>query len=240
MQYKNLILEVSKKNNLALKLHTNGFEEVIIISNGWTMSKESEFIKKFVNKLSKAFDVVTFDYRGHGESSGFYTFSGKEIQDLKTIVNYAKSHYKKVNLIGFSLGAAISILYTAEHNDINRLVTVSAPHSFEKIKTFAWLKDFIANPFGKYELDVCKKLRPSLIICKKTKPIDVVDKISIPTLFITGKKDTITPFEYTKKLFNKAKCKKLFEVFENCNHAEDLIYQEEEKLINRCLAWLKG
>lgn len=234
--------ELCIKTNDGIKIAINHFksnkEQVLIIANGWTMSKDSSFTNQIASLFAQIFDVISFDFRGHGKSSGIYTFTSKEPEDLKSVVNYAQKRYKKIYLIGFSLGGAISMIYSADTAIVNRLIVVSAPHSFKKINTLMWIKDFIKNPFKKYELKVWKKLRPSPIIRKKIRPIDIVDKIKIPTLFIVGDSDTITHPNDTKSLFNKAKCEKKFDLFEKCNHAEDLIYQEKEKLVNICKNWL--
>lgn len=238
--HEELYITTSDGIKIAINHFKTGKEEVLIIANGWTMSKDSKFTSEMAKLFAKTFDVISFDFRGHGKSSGAYTFTSKESQDLKSVVNYANNLYKKVYLIGFSLGAAISIIHSAQTEHIDRLITVSAPHSFAEIKHFMWAKDFVTNPFKKYEFKICIKLRPSPIIQKKIRPIDIVDKISIPTLFIVGDSDTITHPEDTKSLFYKAKCEKKFELFENCHHGEDLIYQEKEKLINTCIEWLIG
>lgn len=236
--YKELYIKTSDGIKIAINHFMDNKEQVLIIANGWTMSKDSSFIREMANLFAKTFDVISFDFRGHGKSSGIYTFTSKEPEDLKSVVNYAKNIYKKIYLIGFSLGGAISIIYSADTENINRLIIVSAPHSFSKINNFMWIKDFIKNPFKKYELKIWGKLRPSPIIRKKIKPIDIIDKIKIPTLFIVGDSDTIIHPNDTKSLFHKAECEKKFELFENCNHAEDLLYQEKKKLINICKEWL--
>lgn len=229
------------KTSDGIKIAINHFkrdkEQVLIIANGWTMSKDSKFIKEMSTLFAKTFDVISFDFRGHGKSSGIYTFTSKEHKDLKSVINYANKFYKKIYLLGFSLGGAISIIQSANEERLDRLIIVSAPHSFAKIKNFMWIKDYVKNPFKKYELKVGLTLRPSPIILKKVKPIDVVDKISIPTLFIAGDSDTIVHSKDTKSLFHKATCEKKFELFKNCNHAEDLLHQEKEKLIDTCTEW---
>lgn len=236
--YEELYLQTSDGIKLAINHFKMGQEQVLIIANGWTMSKDSKFIDEMAKLFAETFDVISFDFRGHGKSSGAYTFTSKEPEDLKSVINYANNFYKKVYLIGFSLGGAISIIHSADTESIDRLIIVSAPNSFAKIKHFMWAKDFITNPFKKYEFKICIKLRPSPIIQKKVRPIDVVDKICIPTLFIAGDLDTITPYNHMKSLFDKAKCEKRFELFKNCNHAEDILHQEGEKLISTCVEWL--
>lgn len=236
--YDELYIKTSDGIKIAVNHFKSDKEQVLIIANGWTMSKDSRFTDEMAKLFTKTFDVISFDFRGHGKSSGIYTFTTKEPEDLKSVVNYASKIYKKIYLVGFSLGGAISIVHCANMQNVDCLIAVSAPHSFEKIKNFMWVKDFIENPFKKYELKICAKLRPSPIIRKKIKPIDVVDKIKVPTLFIVGDSDTIIPPDDTKSLFYKAKCEKELKLFKNCHHAEDLIYQEKEKFITTCTQWL--
>lgn len=222
---------------IAINHYKKATEQIVIIAPGWTMSKDSLFISEIAKLFAKFLDVISLDFRGHGKSSGIFTFTDKEFNDLEAVISYAKKNYSKVHLLGFSLGGATSIIHSSANNKIDKLITVSAPHSFKKINHYIWLKDFIKNPFKKYEIKRWMKVRPNPIIIEKTRPIDIVDKICVPTLFIAGGSDTITNPDDTKSLFEKANCAKRFELFENCNHAEDIIYQEKEKLINTCLDW---
>lgn len=237
-EFKELYLKTEDGINLAIDHFENNKKQVLIIANGWTMSKDSLFIKDISRFFAKTLDVISFDFRGHGKSSGIYTFTSKEPRDLRSVVNYANEFYKEVYLMGFSLGGAVSIIHCACTENITGLITVSAPHSFAKIKSFNWIQDFLKNPFKKYELKRLIKIRPSIIMDQKINPIDVVDKIKVPTLFIAGALDSITNPLDTKSLFDKAKCEKKFELFKDCNHAEDLIFQAKNELVNTCTDWI--
>lgn len=236
--YEELYLKTSDNIKIAINHYKNDSKQALIIAPGWTMSKDSSFILEIAKIFAKSLDVISFDFRGHGKSSGVYTFTSKEFKDIDTIINHVKNYYTKIYLLGFSLGGATSIIYSAENKSVDKLITVSAPHSFKRIKHYMWLKDFVKNPFKKYEFNRWITVRPSLSIFGKTRPIDVIGKLITPTLFIAGTSDTITAPSDTKSLFENACCKKKFELFENCNHAEDLIYQEKEKFINVCMNWL--
>jgi len=39
-------------------------------------------------------------------------------------------------------------------------------------------------------------------------------------------------------LYRRAKCDKHFELFQDCNHAEDIFIKERKKFINLCTDWL--
>lgn len=234
-----IFLETQHGIKIALDHYKRGHDEVVILAHGWFISKDYKLFFDMSNIFSQNFDVIKMNFRGHGKSSGFYTFTSKEPQDLKSVVDYAKKHqYKKIYLIGFSLGAALVLIHSAKEKDVDKVIAVSPPHSFRKIENEMWRKDTWISYLGKFDPKRFFSVRPSPIIQKKTKPIDIVDKIEAPTLFIAGERDTIIRSWHTESLFEKANCKKHYELFKNCHHAEDLFLQNREKFLNVCQNWL--
>jgi len=225
---------------VAINHYKNGHSKVIIIAHGWFMTKDSRAFLELADILSKDFDIISIDFRGHGKSSGLYTFTSRETIDLKTVVDYAKEFYDEINLLGFSLGGALVLIHGALQKDINKIIAVSAPADFNKIENQMWRKEAIIPTLKKFELKRWLSIRPSFIVRKKFKPIDIVDEITAPTLFIAGKNDpTVFPW-HTKALFDKATCPKKFELFENGKHAEDLFLEEKVRFVNLCLDWLNN
>lgn len=235
-----IFLTTEDNVKIALNHYQNNRDEVVIIAHGWFMTKDSKAFLKISEELYKHFDVITLDFRGHGKSSGFYTFTSKEILDLKSVVDYAKKQYSKIYLAGFSLGGAQVLIHSAEYNDVDKIIAVSAPCDFDKIENQIWKKEAFIPTFKKFELKRWLSVRPCVIIRDKIKPIDIVDKITVPTLFVAGKNDPTVHFWHTQKLYEKAVCPKQFELFENGIHAEDLYLDEPERFINLCINFLKN
>src|SRR3989338_8018385 len=100
---------------------------VIIIAPGFFQSKETSTFKKIVREFENNFDVIAMDFRGHGKSGGLYTFSALEKEDLKVVVDYAREHYKKVGVLGFSYGGSTAIIEEAEYKNIDSIVCVGSP-----------------------------------------------------------------------------------------------------------------
>lgn len=223
---------------IAINHHTTGHDEVLIIAHGWFMTKDSRYFSDMANVFSKNFDVISMDFRGHGKSSGVYTFTSKEPQDLKAVVDYAKQYYKKIYLLGFSLGGALVLIHSALEKDVHKVIAVSAPYNFKRIENQMWKKEAWMQSLRKFELIRWVTVRPSPIISKKISPINIVSKIEVPTLFIAGECDKTVHSWHTKCLYKKAKCEKHFELFKDCCHAEDLFDQRREKFINICTQWL--
>lgn len=233
-----LFLKTQDNIKIAINHFQTGHEEALIIAPGWFMTKDSKAFDQMAEEFSKDFDVIAVDFRGHGKSSGFYTFTAKKVADIQAVVDFAKENYKKIFLAGFSLGAALVLIHSAKKQDVDGIIAISAPHSFGKIENHMWRKEAWGETFKKLEVSRCLSIRPSVISHKKIKPIEIIDKITAPTLFIAGEKDpTVHPW-HTKALYDKAVCKKHYEVFENCCHAEDLFLQEKEKFMEMCIKWL--
>lgn len=233
-------MKLKTPDNIKIELNhfKTGHNAVVILIHGWFMTKDSKSFSNLAHALSTDFDVISFDCRGHGKSSGFYTFTTKETIDVKTVVDYAKCEYEKIYLMGFSLGGALALIQGALEKDVDKVIAVSAPYSFEKIENQMWKKEAWGETFRKFEPLRWLSIRPSLIIRPKIRPIDIVDKITVPTLFIAGEKDpTVHPW-HTKSLYKKANCTKQYELFKNCSHAEDLFDHEPKKFLKICSDFL--
>lgn len=218
-----------------------GSDSVLIIVHGWFMTKDSRPFLRMAKMFSEKFDVISMDCRGHGKSGGAYTFTVQEEKDLKAVADYAQNIYKNIFLAGFSLGGALVLLHASKNENIKKVISVSPPSCFEKIENRFWHPNAWIPTIQKCELKTWFSVRAdlkSLIFDKKPSPISVVDKVKIPVLFIAGENDpTVRPW-HTKMLFEKAECKKRFELFKNSIHAEDLFIQASESFVDLCFDWL--
>lgn len=239
---KEIFLKTEDNIKIAINYINNENESVVIICPGWFMTKDSKAFLKMSNDLSKYFDIITMDFRGHGKSSGFYTFSAKEESDLKTVIDYAKSNnYEQIHLLGFSLGGALVLLQGEKtSNEISKIITVSAPSEFYKIENRMYSPDaWIPTLFHKFDPLRWLTIRAGNPFLKKRKPVDIIQNIKCPTLFIAGEKDpTVLPW-HTKKLHDKATCRKAYKLFPITRHAEDIYLDYPEEFIKTCVNWLK-
>ncbi len=234
--------KIRAKDNIYIHFnqYINNHNEVVIISPGWCMTKGSKSFKRISEYFSKHFDVITIDYRGHGKSGGFFTFGTKEIDDLEVLVNHAKEiGYKKIFLIGFSLGASTSLIVASRLDYINGVIAVSPPADFDKIENHMWKKAAWLETLKKFELSRFLSIRPSLINHNKIKAIDIIDKVNVPTLFIAGGMDPTVYAWHTEELYKKAICKKEYKLYKDGYHAEDLFLHFEDDFTITCKNWLE-
>ena len=114
--------------------YLNGHKKAVIIAHGFYNSKNSLLLQKLKDSLIKKYDVFLFDFRGHGESGGVFTLTSKESLDLQVVIEHLKERYKKIGVVGFSLGGSIAINTMAlDPKTVKSLVCVSSPSDVSKV-----------------------------------------------------------------------------------------------------------
>ncbi len=107
----------------------NNPERCVIIAHPFGVGSMYKDIVALSELLSDEFSVVSFDFRGHGKSGGVYNlgFAGVHI-DMKTVLDdVRKRDFKKVAIVGFSLGAAAALLCASDAIPVDALVCVGCP-----------------------------------------------------------------------------------------------------------------
>lgn len=217
----------------------NNHSQVVIIAHGFFNSRRGRLIQRLGHELLEHYDVILMDFRGHGESSGIFTWTAKECIDLETVLAFAKPRYKKIGVVGFSLGAAISLITAARTQMIDSLVSVSAPTQLSKIEYHFWRlnpeNDIVYNLLR--EGRIGKGVRPGPFWLKKEKPIEIVGQIKIPIAYLHGTKDWIIRSWHSEELHGKTISYKKIKIIPNGPHAEYLIRKKKEETISFIREW---
>jgi len=117
----------------AILLRYPGAEATIIVSHGFMCDKYDSF---FLRNLfpSKKYNVLTFDYRAHGEKREGQqcTFGKDEVYDLiaaaRFIKHYQETSGKPLYVYGFSMGAATSLLAQAQEPNLFSAMVLDCPY----------------------------------------------------------------------------------------------------------------
>ncbi len=185
----------------------NGSDKTVIPLHGYTASRWYElYMKPTVEFLLKeGYNVFVFDFRAHGKSEGNYTTVGdKEIADVRAAVRWLRENRpeeaKRIGLVGFSMGAMLTIRSLAEINGVCCGVADSPPMHLDKtgargLKYFAklpeWLYVFV-NPFTKLFSGG-----------KEVHPIEYADSVRKPLLLIAGEKDPLVKVEEVREFYER-------------------------------------
>jgi fermentation-respiration switch protein FrsA (DUF1100 family) len=179
------------------------------------------------------YNALMFDLRGHGESGeGRLTGGYYERRDILGAISYIKGRGvlpRHIGLLGFSMGAAASLLAAAENKELPALVTDSC---------WADLMDMIKSEVARHPL-MPRFLTPVIpgiakilygVDVEEIKPLQAVNKIAPrPIFFIHGEADRRVPVENARRLYqaNNNHSNVLW-IVPNARHARTYKAQPEE------------
>lgn len=216
--------------------------EVVVIVHGFYNNKDTLLFSSLAERFAEHYDVISFDLRGHGESSGFFSWTSFEERDLRAVIDYATGYgYEKIGVIGFSLGAAVSIIEGSINPAIDGVIAVSPPADFWQIDYHFWEKEMLADfLLNLGEKGKGKMIRPGNPFMDKTPPINVIEKIAPrPILLIHGEKDWLIDPHHSRDLFDRAKEPKEIALIAEAGHAEKIFDARPREFMALCLNWFK-
>lgn len=242
-QMHNIFVHTKDNHRIAVVHYKQGHNKVVVLAHGFFNNKDVHLFKGISKELSLHYDVVAFDFRGHGKSSGLFSWTSKESADIQAVLAYVKDcQYEAVGLMGFSLGAAISLIEASHNRDIKTVVSVSAPYDFWQIDYRFWEKGMIED----LKLNLGLKGRgkgvlPGNPLAPKIAPVKIVDQISPrPILFIHGSEDWLINVRHSKELYKNAKEPKKLEIIQNGGHAEKLFDDMPQEFMKVVIDWFKN
>jgi len=169
------------------------------------------------------FNVLAYDYRGYGQSSGKANEVGLKI-DANTIMEFIKTH-KIIRdcpliLYGRSLGGAVAIYIASQNYPIVQGVILE--------NTFLSIRKTIPHifPFLKYAVRLCHQVWDS--------ESDIV-KVNndVKMLFLSAQLDEIVPPEHMDTLYKISGDRyKKFVLFEGAHHNDTTLYPGYWDIIN--------
>lgn len=236
------IILTEDKQKIAFTHFTKKHSDVIIIAHGFYNSKEAVVLQRLAECLIEEYDVFMFDFRGHGKSSGFFSWTSKEGRDLEAAEQYLKGKYKKIGLIAFSLGGSIAVNVLSQEQIADSFVCVSAPAYLDKIDynfwDLDWKADLIYTLFSK-EGRKGKGVRLGPFWLKKENPINNICKLKVPVLFLHGENDWVVKPWHSNALYEHTACLKKIVYLKNGHHGEFLIRDNEEQFMYEVNCWFR-
>jgi len=123
---------------------------------------------------------------------------------------------------------------------INTLIAISAPTALEKVEYHFWElsleNDIVYNLRGG---KIGKGVRPGPFWLKKNRPVDCVEKLKAPVLYMHGKEDWLIKPWHSQALFDKTLVKKRLVLIKNGPHAEYLMRKHKAETVGAIKEWLE-
>lgn len=210
-----------------LKLHAKKFSPAEN-SNRWAIlvhgyGRDGTFAYDYAEEyLKRGWNVLIPDLRAAGESQGqFITMGALESKDIARWAEKIPPD-AKIIIHGVSMGAATTLLTAANQNIKNLCAIVedcgysSAYDMFtSQLHKIFGLPEYPVMPCANF---VCK-IKTGVKISDAA-PLDVVQNINVPILFIHGDKDALVPIEMMHELYDKATSNKEKFIVSGAGHAD--------------------
>ncbi len=185
---------------------------------------------------ARGYNVLLFDFRGHGQSEGKQSSIGyKERRDLCAAVEYLKGRPEvdptRIGVMGISMGAATAILTAAECKDIKAVVADSSFAALTDVVHAAvrnMVKLGLPTPFVAGPLVMFSELFSGF---KTTwvRPVDAISAIAPrPVLLIHSTGDALIHHTHCDRLYEAANAPKQRWVVDHAGHARtgEMYYDE--------------
>ena len=213
----------------------------IVIAHGFTMTWQRPLVWHLVRQFNQSAGVVTFDFRGHGRSSGLSTLGDKEIEDLDVAVRYARElGYRRVVTVGFSMGGSVVLRQAALRGGVDATASVSSPGRWFYRGTVAMRRVHLAaerrlgRAFSKHVLNT--RISPEgWPTPDPMPPAEAAARIApVPVLIVHGDQDIYFPPDHGQQLYDAAREPKELWLIPGFGHAER---HTDDALVGRLAAW---
>lgn len=215
----------------------------IVVAHGLSGSTRRPAVRRAVDALARTGGVISFDFRGHGRSSGHSTVGDREIWDLAAAVGWARQlGYRRVGTVGFSMGAAVALRHAAALGEVAAVVSISGPSRWyyrdtAGMRRVHWV---IETRLGRLTGRVLRRTRIAADGWRpEPEPPDAAAARigSTPLLVVHGDADRLFPVSHARALYEAAAEPKQLWIEPGFGHAESAATAD---LLGRIGAWLHG
>ncbi|WP_102347498.1 alpha/beta hydrolase [Bacillus sp. Marseille-P3661] len=208
-------------------------QKAVIFSHSYGDNREAMPIEtlKLAKRLStEGFHVLMYDFRNSGESGGSITTIGrKEKTDLLSAINYVKKEkgIHDIALIGWSMGAATSIIVGSESDDVKVVIADSPFADLEKytVERFSYWTG-LPSPFGKYMINIAQNIFVELNLADVKPYIAAKAYESKGLLLIHSKKDGAISYKESELIYSNAPNAELW-ITKKGGHIRNYKHQKE-------------
>lgn len=175
--------------------------------NAQNISAHFLFVAWFTNF---GYEVISFDYRGYGKSSGTPHRQGL-FTDGQVMLNLLETREVPYFVIGQSLGGAVAIpaIANAKPAHLKGLILDS---------TFASYRGIARLKLALHPITWLLQWPLSFLVTDELSPIDSVNGLNVPVIQYHSRQDHVVPFEQGEKLFSGFSGKQKFVALERIGH----------------------
>jgi alpha-beta hydrolase superfamily lysophospholipase len=175
--------------------------------------------------VAAGYEVVAYDSRGHGCSSGVCTLGDLEALDVAAAVDRVRPSGLPVVLVGASMGAIAALRYAAREEDpgVAGVVSVSCPaawrppRSLQGVLTVAMTRTRLGRVIVRRHM----KVRLSPRWSAPASPVELAARIRVPVAVVHGEADRLFPPTEAVRIYRHCRGPRRLDVVPAMGHAFD-------------------
>jgi pimeloyl-ACP methyl ester carboxylesterase len=209
----------------------------VVLVHGFCASSNDPAVVTVAESLvTEGFDVVSYDARGHGRSTGESTLGDLEQHDVAAAVALARERTADVVLVGASMGAIAVLRYAATDPELRGVVSVSCPARWTlPINPAAAAAALMTRtPVGRAFLARMLKVRVARRWTNPEPPVELIGRLQMPVAIVHGTSDRFIPMKASYELYANAGDERSLDLVPGMGHAYD---EPASDAINRAVAW---
>jgi len=182
-----------------------GSPQTVIVSGGHKGQRQA-VLGICLALWRKGFNVITYSYRGMpGSDRAAVTMGIREVNELQAVIAFARQRIKgaRIGLLGYSMGAVVSLLGAAGEPGIEALV-LDSPYSDLRrlLREIIWKAAHVPGAPFVAATGLWLRLRTGLHL-SDCSPIAVLSALEPrPLFFIHGGDDAVTSVQHSRLLYD--------------------------------------
>jgi pimeloyl-ACP methyl ester carboxylesterase len=197
---------------------------VVVICHGLGANKQN-FLHAAYVVHSLDFNVLIFDFRGHGDSDGrTFTFGIKESQDVKAAYDLVRNRHPSSQIygLGYSVGGSALLRMASEHGGFDKIVIDSSFANAESVAlhSILWYLGPLKRPtwnVGRFWGWVFAGVDVG-----QHNPEEYIARVRCPILLIHGTHDEMIPLSEAQQLEKAAGGNAALWAVDNVGHVETI------------------
>ena len=168
--------------------------ELVIVAPGFWRERRDREIRFLANHLfRRGYDVAALDFRGHGDSTGAYTFGATEGLDVRAVVEDLAGDgmdYSRFAAVGLSMGGSILAEELAKTPLLpcRALAMISSPADIFTLRPKIWKRDAARQVRLRQAFRV-PRIAARNLFAPKPRAVEAIGRITAPKLIVTSEGD---------------------------------------------------
>ncbi len=207
---------------------------IVVVCHGFTGTHQNKAIRGLADGIAHHYGVATFDFRGHGNSTGQCTLGDAEALDIEAVAQTLRRLSPGSPLVGlgFSMGAGALIRAAALHGGFDTIVAVSCPAKWRVPRSgAAILATFLTRTGAGRKLLRRFGVHVYPTWTNPASPVQVADAISpVPVALVYGTEDKYFSYRDGIELYEALRAPKSLLTVDGGGHGEQLADSDHAEL----------